>query len=113
MVISDLKKNTNFVTYSTTKSSRIIAASSFLIGTLILLIFVITESPAVMFFGIIYVFIAAIINLIFFSSVIFKKAKDYISTKETLISLGIILSNLPIIYLYFQISTTIMKTWFD
>ena len=113
MIISGLRKNTTSVIYSTIKSSGIIAVSSFLMGTLILLIFMMIESPAIMIFGIIYIFIAAIINLIFFSSVIYKKAKDYISTKETLISLGIILSNLPIIYLYFQISTTIMKTWFD
>ena len=113
MIISGLRKKTDSVIYSTIKSSIIIAISSFLIGTLILLIFMMIESPAIMIFGIIYIFIAAIINLIFFSSVVFKKAKHYISTKETLISLGIILSNLPIIYSYFQISATIMKTWFD
>ncbi len=104
---------TKFSEYNTIEVSRFLAIFSFTLGTLLFMFFLLLKEPILMFIGLFYVPIAIIVNLILVASIIFKKLKKYIEKKEAMISVGILLLNIPIIYLYFKLSIPIIELWFD
>ncbi|MBT8233739.1 MAG: hypothetical protein HKO66_09880 [Saprospiraceae bacterium] len=73
---------------------------SFFIGTLILLMFIITRNENIVFFGMLYVWIAVIYNacvaLFLFGQIIFENALMVINIKSILL----LLVNIPIAFLY-------------
>lgn len=80
---------------------------SFIIGTLILLTYALTEISDLIFLGLVYVIIASLINLIYSVFLIYTYYKN-IKTKENSITrIGITLCNIPItlfyIYLVFNV----------
>jgi hypothetical protein len=79
--------------------STLFAIGSFLIGTILFVLFQITKNENLLFIGFFYVLFAIFFNtLVFFSLVhelLFK-----INKEETIIKILILLSNIPIAYLY-------------
>lgn len=83
---------------------RSTAAISFILGTLILIIFLCFHSSEIFLFGYGYVFIATLINLLVFLFtlvLIFYKYSQKENTSEHWTSLFTLLTNIPIALVYF------------
>lgn len=79
---------------------NIISISSFLLGTLLLIVYLITKSEKLLFIGLLYVFFMSIINILHLLATIIFHFQEKRNTKDTLIKIGLILTNIPIAYLY-------------
>jgi hypothetical protein len=95
------------------KMSRNVALISFVIGTLILLTFYLSENIGFAFIGLFYLFVATVINLIFLIGLIMKLIKKESDRRKTWISIGILLANIPIVILYYNIAIYIIGTIAD
>lgn len=104
------KKETGF---GIIKMSRNVALISFVIGTLILLTFYLSENTGFAFIGLLYLFIATVINLIFLVGLIMKIITKESDRKRAWISIGILLANIPIVILYYNIAMYIIGTIAD
>lgn len=80
---------------------------SFIIGTLILLTYALTEISDLIFIGLAYVIIASLINLIYSVYLIYTYYKNVKTKENSITRLGITLCNIPItlfyIYLVFNV----------
>lgn len=83
--------------------STLFALGSFCIGTLLFLMFQITKSESLLLIGLGYVLLAIFFNsillLYLFYEFVFKSKKE-----ETAIKILILVSNIPIAYLYFTLT---------
>jgi len=86
-----------------TSFSTVFAIVSFCIGTLLFLAFQITKEESLLFIGLIYVLFAIFFNMLIlinlFYEFLFKSHKE-----ETAIKILILVSNIPIAYLYFTLT---------
>jgi len=81
-----------------------LALISFLIGTILfLLYFLIPKNESILFLGLFYVFAASFLNGIAFLALIFHLINNKKNREETLIKILIILANIPIAIAYFFI----------
>ncbi|WP_148639140.1 hypothetical protein [Aquimarina longa] len=85
------------------KKSLFIAALSFILGTIILLSFIISQSDTVFKIGIFYVIIAAALNTFFFIELIINAIVNYQYYKENLITILLVVLNIPITIGYISI----------
>lgn len=76
---------------------------SFIIGTILLLLLALTGESELLFIGLLYVFIASFINLIYAVFLIFIFYKKQKNNEEVFSRLGITLINIPITILYIYI----------
>ncbi|VXB69340.1 conserved membrane hypothetical protein [Flavobacterium sp. 9AF] len=77
-----------------------LAITSFLIGTfLFLLYFIFSEALVIMIIGYVYLFLAVLINLITLLHLIYLLSKEE-NTEDLIIRILILLSNIPIAFLY-------------
>ena len=106
-------KNKKETEFGIIKTSRNVALISFIIGTLILATFYLTENTGFAFIGLFYLFVAVVINLIFLIGLILKLVTKETDKKKTLISIGILLMNIPIVILYYNIAMYIIGTIAD
>lgn len=104
------KKQTEF---GIIKLSRNVALVSFIIGTLILLAFYLSENTVFALIGLFYLFLAFVINLIFLVGLIMKLVTKESDRKKTWIAILILLTNIPIVILYYNIATYILGTIAD
>lgn len=80
--------------------STLFAIGSFLFGTLLFIAFQITKDKSLLFIGLFYVLFAILFN----SMILFQLMYELFTSpekEETLIKILILLSNIPIAYLYF------------
>lgn len=77
------------------------ALLSFLIGSLLLILFYLTSSSNIIALGIFFIGIAGIINTGVFIKVIFEILKEKRNKKKYYITAGVMLLNIPIVVLYF------------
>lgn len=82
---------------------NIISISSFVLGTLLLIIYLVTRSDILLLPGLIYLLFAIIINILHLLATIIFHFQERRKIKDTLIKIGLILSNIPIAYLYAHI----------
>lgn len=85
------------------KLARIVALGSFLIGTLILVVFEITNASILIYIGFIYVLIALFLNFVLFVNLVYNL---FIYTKMYAFQIGniaLLLLNIPITLFYLQI----------
>jgi len=81
--------------------ARCTALISFLIGTLFFLgIILFSKNDNLIYFTIIYLFIALIINGIVVLWLLIKLVFDYTERDKTAIDIALLLSNIPIVILY-------------
>ena len=99
--------------YGIIKMSRNVALISFIIGTLILLTFYLTENTVFAFIGLFYLFVATVINLIFLIGLIMKLITKETERKKTWISIGILLANIPVVIVYYKIAMYLIGTIAD
>lgn len=88
---------------------NIISISSFLLGTLLLIVYLISKSEKLLFIGLMYVFFISIINILHLLATIIFHFIERRKTKDTLIKIGLILTNIPIAYLYTEIVVYFFK----
>uniref|UniRef100_UPI0040497CB6 hypothetical protein n=1 Tax=Flavobacterium sp. TaxID=239 RepID=UPI0040497CB6 len=81
---------------------------SFIGGTFLLLFFATSQKKELVVIGLIYVFIALIINSIYSLFLMYKLFKNSISKNEFLLRIGIALLNIPIAILYLYIISQII-----
>ena len=80
--------------------SRVVALVSFVLGSLILILFYLTNSAALIMVGSIFLVIAFVINCVFLLGLVMKLATDKSDRKRIVLSLVLILLNIPIVFLY-------------
>ncbi|WP_160112144.1 hypothetical protein [Aquimarina sp. AU58] len=78
------------------KNALIIATISFLLGTLLLLFFLISQSNIVLDIGLFYVIIASVLNVIVFVGIITNAIINYQYYKENLTTIILVVLNIPI-----------------
>ncbi|WP_024768951.1 hypothetical protein [Aquimarina macrocephali] len=78
------------------KSALIVATISFLLGTLLLLFFLISQSSIVLDIGLFYVIIASVLNVIVFVGLITNAIINYQYYKENLTTIILVILNIPI-----------------
>lgn len=87
---------------------NIIPIVSLIGGTFLLLFFASSKKEELVIIGIIYVFIAIIINSIYVLFLVYRLLKNRISRNELLIRIGIAILNIPISILYLYIISHII-----
>lgn len=76
---------------------------SLIIGTLFFLSFCITRYGTLAFYGLIYTCVATVINLIVLLILLFTLSSNRVSRLQAFKSIGLLLVNIPIAFLYFWI----------
>jgi hypothetical protein len=77
-----------------------IAITSFVGGTLIVLLFYSTNEVSLALFGLAYVIIVGIINLIILVQIIYKTYRDKANKRKLFKTAGLMLLNIPVLILY-------------
>ncbi|PKV49851.1 hypothetical protein ATE84_1889 [Aquimarina sp. MAR_2010_214] len=78
------------------KNALIVATISFLLGTLLLLFFLISQSNIVFDIGLFYVIIASVLNIIVFIGLITNAIINYQYYQENLTTIILVILNIPI-----------------
>jgi hypothetical protein len=94
----------------TNKIGLFTALISFLIGTILLIIFYLTNSTSITIYGMIFIAVAGIINLGVFVKVLINLINEKENRKKYILTSGIMLLNIPIVILYFYIVMFLMST---
>ena len=94
------------------KTSRLVALLSFVLGSLILLLFYLTENTLFMLLGSVFLFGAVILNSILLIGLVLRYSESS-GQKEVMFSILIILTNIPIAYCYYKIAMHIFSTVID
>jgi hypothetical protein len=94
----------------TNKIGLFTALISFLIGTILLIIFYLTNSYSMTLFGMIFIAIAGIINLVVLVKVLINLINEKENRKKHILTSGIMILNIPIAVFYFFIVMFLMST---
>ena len=94
----------------TNRSGRFTDLLSFLIGTMILIIFYFTDSSAITEFGMIFIVVAGIINAGVFVKVFIDLINEKENRKKYFFTSGIMILNIPIVLAYFYFVMILMNT---
>ncbi len=76
---------------------------SFVLGTLLLILLALTRLDSLLYYGLLFVFIAVLINTIYSVYLLIVLYQNKISKEETVARLGITMLNIPITILYIYI----------
>lgn len=76
---------------------------SFVIGTLLLISLAITRVDSLLYIGLIYIFVAFLINIIYSIYLLIISYQNKITLEETATQIGITILNIPITFLYIYI----------
>lgn len=90
------------------KISRIIALFSFVIGSILLTLFYLTEHAILISIGLFYVLFAVVVNSFFLIGLIAKLFSKESDKKQSWISIGIVALNIPVVILYTTIAMNII-----
>ncbi|WP_300565700.1 hypothetical protein [Flavobacterium sp.] len=91
-------KNLNQISFTT-----LFAIGSFLIGTLLFAWYMFIPSDGLLITGFLYVSTAVVLNLIIFINLLYKFIITPNERTETAIRILILISNIPIAYMYFNL----------
>ena len=95
------------------KISRVIALISFILGTLVLITFYLSENAIFAIIGLFYVIIATIINSVFLIALLLKLTKRKSNKKQIVISILLAIFNIPIALIYYKIAMFIIGSFED
>ena len=90
------------------KTSRLVALLSFVLGSLILLLFYLTENTLFMLLGSVFLFGAVLVNSVLLSKLVFQYRKNE-NKKRAKFSIIFILLNIPIAFFYYLLAMHIFK----
>lgn len=76
---------------------------SFIIGTLLLILLAVTKFDSLLYIGLIYIFVAFLINIIYSIYLLIISYQNKITLEETATRIGITILNIPITFLYIYI----------
>ncbi len=93
--------------------SRIIAVTSFILGTFIFGFFYLTKSTTLIFIGFFYLIGATVVNSIYLIGLFIKILSKDIERKQVLISVFIMLINIPIAIIYFEVVLDLFQSIID
>lgn len=82
------------------KSALIIATASFILGTMLLLFFLISPSGILVDIGLVYILIALVLNTITFIGLITNSFINYQYNKENITTILLVTLNIPIAFGY-------------
>jgi len=94
----------------TNKIGLFTALTSFLIGTILLIIFYFTNSTVITGYGIIFIIIAGLINAGVFVKVLTDLINEKKNRKKYFFTSGIMLLNIPVVVIYFYFVMILMST---
>jgi len=80
-----------------------LALGSFLVGTLLLFSYKITDADSLLTIGLGYTYLAAIINSLMLILLLINTLTHYKDYKENLLTILILLANIPITYWYIEL----------
>jgi hypothetical protein len=82
--------------------ARVTALISFIVGSLLFTLYLFLKDDNIVLVGLFYVLIAVVVNLIVLFALLLAFSKPNINYEQNVLSIGILLSNIPIaiIYLY-------------
>ena len=86
------------------KISKITALVSFLCGTLIFLLYYLTSDSEILFLGYGYILLIGLLNFGLLISLIIRLISEKENRRQVIITLGLLLSNIPIMIIYCWIS---------
>lgn len=92
---NNAEKDSKFTTY--------LALGSFGVGSLLFLAFMLYPNPTLIYIGICYVLCALLVNTVAFISLIIELLLHWENREQIAIKMLIMLTNLPIAFLYFNI----------
>ncbi|MBQ0736067.1 hypothetical protein [Aquimarina celericrescens] len=93
------------ITQSTNKKALQVATITFLLGTIILMLYLISESAPFLIAGVFYVFIALVLNTIMLIELLINAIINHRYYKENLITILCFLINIPFAIGYFFLVT--------
>ncbi|AOW20626.1 hypothetical protein LPB138_08035 [Urechidicola croceus] len=96
--------------YGIIQNSKILAILSYIIGTVILILFYLLEDTFFMLLGVIYICIALWFNFSFLGILLIDYFKKIISKKEIITSILIISLNIPIVIGYYYLAMYILSS---
>ena len=76
---------------------------SFFLGTFLLIVFALTRVDSLLYYGLMYIFAAILVNIIYSIYLLIISYQKKISLEETVSRLGITMANIPITFLYIYI----------
>jgi hypothetical protein len=77
-----------------------IAFGSFIVGTLLFVLYITTKGEELFIIGLFYILFAVIVNLIVLLFLSYNLIVDFQNWKQIIIEMGIVLANIPIVILY-------------
>jgi hypothetical protein len=77
-----------------------IAICSFFLGSVLLILFIITKELALIYIGFLYILSALFINLIALMILIYNLIINFHNRKKIMLEITILLANIPIVILY-------------
>ncbi|WP_435132470.1 hypothetical protein [Formosa sp. A9] len=83
---------------------------TFLIGAFIFGMYFLTSNNTLLFVGYAYILLAAIVNVILLFAIVFKSKSDVINRKRLLSTGGLMLVNIPVMFLFIWIAMLLMNT---
>jgi cellulose synthase/poly-beta-1,6-N-acetylglucosamine synthase-like glycosyltransferase len=92
------------------KLGKYLALFSFLLGTLILVIYFFTSSFWIAYIGCSFIIFVGLINLGVFSAILFKAFNEQENKRKFFKTCGLMLLNIPIVLFYFWIVTILLNT---
>lgn len=88
--------------------SRISAIASFLVGTFIFVLYYWTEHIGIALVGLVFIFVAIVTNGLFLIKNMANLAFEKMDKKKYLISIALLLLNIPIAFIYYKIAMKII-----
>ncbi|MES2277147.1 MAG: hypothetical protein V4592_14050 [Bacteroidota bacterium] len=92
------------------KTGRITTIVSFIIGTLILVMYALSLDFGVMYLGILFIMLAGLTNVVVLILLLFKAVTDAPHRKKLLLTAGMMLINIPVLIFYLSIESNLSNT---
>ena len=91
-------------------NARIVALLSFICGTGIFVLYYLTDAFSLLFAGLGFIIIAGLVNIIYLSPVLKQLLTTKDNRKSLFITLGLMLINIPVLIVYYWLTTTLLNT---
>lgn len=92
------------------KLGRLTAVASFVLGSLIFALYFINSNVDFLLAGYIFIIVAGILNICLLISILLKAKKDKSNRKKLLFTSGFMLINIPVLIIYFGLSSMLLNT---
>jgi hypothetical protein len=98
-----MKNDTTIQEFIENSPTTKIAFSSFIIGTLLFVLYITTKEEGLLLLGFLYTLIAVVVNLIVFFFLCYNLIVNFQNCKQIILEMGIVIANIPIVILYISL----------